>query len=147
MLYQALVGLIIFEGTEEEKTMDMLVRLLNESAVSENDENAVNAVDLIFKALEERDPEHFAVRQYKKYKLAAGNSAKSILISCGVRLSPFDIKEIREITADDDMELEKIGEEKTAVFSSNLLSPMPLIMEISCSIADRSSISPIFFSI
>ena len=116
LLYQALVGLIVFEGKKEDKTMDTLIKFIDSSEVHENDEDAVNAVDLIFKELEERDPEHFAVRQYKKYKLAAGKSAKSILISCGVRLSPFDIKEIREITADDDMELDKIGDRKTAVF-------------------------------
>lgn len=116
LLYQALVGLIYYEAPDDEKTMDTLIQLLNASEVSENDENAVNAVDLLFRDLEEENPEHFAVRQYKKYKLAAGKSAKSILISCGVRLSPFDIAEIRELTSGDDMELDTIGDRKTAVF-------------------------------
>ena len=116
LLYQALVGLIYYEGEEHEKNMDTLVKLLNQSGVSETDENAKNAVDKIFDELREKDPDHFAVRQYDKYKLAAGKSAKSILISCGVRLSPFDIAEIRELTSSDDMELDRIGEEKTAVF-------------------------------
>ena len=116
LLYQALVGLIVFEGTDEEKTMDAIIELLDDSEVHENDEDAVNAVDRVFNDLEEKCPDHFAVRQYKKYKLAAGKSAKSILISCGVRLSPFDIAEIKELTSSDDMELDKIGERKTAVF-------------------------------
>ena len=116
LLYQALVGLIYYEGEEHEKNMDTLVKLLNQSGVSETDENAKNAVDKIFDELREKDPDHFAVRQYDKYKLAAGKSAKSILISCGVRLSPFDIAEIRELTSSDDMELDMIGEEKTVVF-------------------------------
>ncbi len=116
LLYQALVGLIIFEAPDEEKTMDTLIQLLNASEVSEEDENAQNAVDMIFEDLENENPEHFAVRQYKKYKLAAGKSAKSILISCGVRLSPFDIAEIRELTSSDDMQLDKLGDRKSAMF-------------------------------
>jgi len=93
-----------------------LIELINASEVREDDEDFQNPVDLMFAALEERDSEHFAVRQYKKYKLAAGKTAKSILISCGARLAPFDIKELRDLTAYDEMELDALGDRKTALF-------------------------------
>lgn len=96
--------------------MTTLLEMLNASEVREEDENFKNAVDLMFEQLEKRDPEHFAVRQYKKYKLAAGKTAKSILISCGARMAPFDIREVRQLMEGDDLELDKIGDRKTALF-------------------------------
>ena len=96
--------------------MNTLIDLLNESETREDDENYKNPVDMLFEDLEKRNPEHFAVRQYKKYKLAAGKTAKSILISCGARLAPFDIAELREIMSYDEMELDKVGDRKTALF-------------------------------
>ena len=116
LLYTALIAFIWYEGDEEEKNLNTLLDLLNESETREEDETYQNPVDMMFQELEERDPQHFAVRQYKKYKMAAGKTAKSILISCGARLAPFDIAELREIMAYDEMELDKIGDRKTALF-------------------------------
>lgn len=116
LLYTALIGYIYFEAPEHEQNFSTLIEFINASEVREDDEDFKNPVDLMFDALEDKDPEHFAVRQYKKYKLAAGKTAKSILISCGARLAPFDIRELREITAYDEMELDTLGDRKTALF-------------------------------
>lgn len=116
LLYTALIAFIWYEGDEEEKNLNTLLDLLNESETREEDETYQNPVDMMFQELEEKDPQHFAVRQYKKYKMAAGKTAKSILISCGARLAPFDIAELREIMSYDEMELDKIGDRKTALF-------------------------------
>ena len=116
LLYTALMGYIHYEAPESERNFSTLIELINASEVREDDEDFQNPVDLMFASLEDRDPEHFAVRQYKKYKLAAGKTAKSILISCGARLAPFDIKELRDITAYDEMELDTLGDRKTALF-------------------------------
>ena len=116
LLYTALIAFIWYEGDEEEKNLNTLLDLLNESETREEDETYQNPVDMMFQELEERDPQHFAVRQYKKYKMAAGKTAKSILISCGARLAPFDIAELREIMSYDEMQLDKIGDRKTALF-------------------------------
>lgn len=116
LLYTALIAFIWYEGDEEEKNLNTLLDLLNESETREEDETYQNPVDMMFQELEERDPQHFAVRQYKKYKMAAGKTAKSILISCGARMAPFDIAELREIMSYDEMELDKIGDRKTALF-------------------------------
>ena len=116
MLYTALIGYIHYEAQKEEQNFKTLLEMINAMEVREDDENFKNAIDLLFEELEEREPEHFAVRQYKKYKLAAGKTAKSILVSCGARLSPFDTAELREITSYDDLELDTLGDEKTALF-------------------------------
>ncbi len=116
LLYTALIGYIHYEAPESERNFTTLIELINASEVREDDEDFQNPVDLMFASLEDRDPEHFAVRQYKKYKLAAGKTAKSILISCGARLAPFDIKELRDLTAYDEMELDALGDRKTALF-------------------------------
>lgn len=116
LYYTALIAYIWYEAPEEEQNFAMLIDLIDASEAREDDENFKNPVDLLFDELEEKDPRHFAVRQYKKYKLAAGKTAKSILISCGARLAPFDIKELRELTEYDEMELDTIGEQKTALF-------------------------------
>ncbi len=116
LLYTALMGYIHYEAPESERNFTTLIELINASEVREDDEDFQNPVDLMFAALEERDSEHFAVRQYKKYKLAAGKTAKSILISCGARLAPFDIKELRDLTTYDEMELDALGDRKTALF-------------------------------
>lgn len=116
LLYTALIGYIHFEAPEHEQNFSTLIEFINASEVREDDEDFKNPVDLMFDRLEEKDPQHFAVRQYKKYKLAAGKTAKSILISCGARLAPFDIKELRELTAYDEMELNTLGDKKTALF-------------------------------
>ena len=116
LLYTALIAFIWYEGDEEEKNLNTLLDLLNESETREEDETYQNPVDMMFQELEERDPQHFAVRQYKKYKMAAGKTAKSILISCGARLAPFDIQELREIMSYDEMELDMIGDQRTAMF-------------------------------
>lgn len=116
LLYTALIGYIYYEAPTEEQNFATLVEMLNAMEVREDDENFKNAVDLLFDALEKRDPDHFALRQYKKYKLAAGKTAKSILISCASRLAPFDIREVREITMYDELELDKLGDERTALF-------------------------------
>ena len=116
LLYTALIGYIHYEAPEEEQNFATLIEFLNAMEVREDDEDFENAVDQMFKRLEARKPNHFAVRQYKKYKLAAGKTAKSILISCGARLAPFDIQELREITAYDELELDTLGDRKTALF-------------------------------
>lgn len=116
LLYQAYIGYIFYECVEEEQNFITLIDMINASETREDDESFKNAIDLIFEELEEDEPDHFAVKQYKKYKLAAGKTAKSILISCGARLAPFDIKELRDLTEYDEMELDQIGERKTALF-------------------------------
>ena len=116
LYYTALIAYIWYEAPEEEQNFAMLIDLIDASEAREDDENFKNAVDLLFEELEADDPNHFAVRQYKKYKLAAGKTAKSILISCGARLAPFDIKELRELMEYDELELTEIGREKTALF-------------------------------
>jgi len=116
LLYSALIGYIHYEAPEEEQNFSTLLEMINAMEVREDDEEFKNPVDLMFDELAERDPDHFAVRQYAKYKLSAGKTAKSILISCGARLAPFDIKELRDLTEYDEMELDKIGERKTAMF-------------------------------
>ncbi|MDO5392779.1 MAG: type IV secretory system conjugative DNA transfer family protein [Eubacteriales bacterium] len=116
LLYTALIAYIWYEGDENEKNMNTLLDLLNESETREDDETYKNPVDMLFEELEKKEADHFAVRQYKKYKMAAGKTAKSILISCGARLAPFDIAELREIMSYDEMELDKVGDRKTALF-------------------------------
>ena len=116
LLYCALVAYIVFEGPEEERNMNTLVDMINSMEVKEDDDNFKNAVDYMFMGLEKRNPNHFAVRQYKKYKLASGKTAKSILISCGARLAPFDIPQLREIMSYDELELDRMGDRKTATF-------------------------------
>ena len=116
LYYTALIAYIWYEAPEEEQNFSMLIDLVDASEAREDDENFKNAVDLLFEELEQENPNHFAVRQYKKYKLAAGKTAKSILISCGARLAPFDIKELRDLMEYDELELDTLGEEKTALF-------------------------------
>ena len=116
LYYTALIGYIWYEAPDEEKNFTTLLEMINASEAREDDEDFQNPVDLMFERLEEKDPEHFAVKQYRKYKLAAGKTAKSILISCGARLSPFDIKELRELMETDEMQLDTIGDRKTALF-------------------------------
>ena len=116
LLYSALIGYIWYEAPEEEQNFSTLLEFINASETREEDEEFKNAVDELFEELEAENPEHFAVRQYRKYKLAAGKTAKSILISCGARLAPFDIQELREIMSYDEMELDMIGDQKTAMF-------------------------------
>ena len=116
LLYTALIGYIHYEAPEEEQNFTTLLEMINAMEVREDDETFKNPVDLMFDELEKKNPGHFAVRQYKKYKLAAGKTAKSILVSCGARLAPFDIKELREITSYDELELDKLGDRKTALF-------------------------------
>ena len=116
LYYTALIAYIWYEAPEEEQNFAMLIDLIDESEAREDDENFKNTVDLLFDELAEKDPNHFAVRQYAKYKLAAGKTAKSILISCGARLAPFDIKELRDIMEYDELELDTLGERKTALF-------------------------------
>ncbi|MEY8334958.1 type IV secretory system conjugative DNA transfer family protein [Lachnospiraceae bacterium 47-T17] len=116
LLYCALVAYIVFEGPEEERNMNTLVEMINSMEVREDDESFKNAVDYMFDGLARRSPQHFAVRQYAKYKLASGKTAKSILISCGARLAPFDIAELREIMSYDELGLDTLGDERTALF-------------------------------
>ena len=116
LLYSALIGYIWYEAPEEEQNFSTLLEFINASETREDDEEFKNAVDELFEELEAENPEYFAVRQYRKYKLAAGKTAKSILISCGARLAPFDIQELREIMSYDEMELDMIGDQKTAMF-------------------------------
>ena len=116
LLYCALIGYIHYEAPVEEQNFSTLIEFLNAMEVREDDEEFQNPVDMMFEALEKKKPDHFAVRQYKKYKLAAGKTAKSILVSCGARLAPFDIKELRDLTAYDELELDTLGDEKTALF-------------------------------
>ena len=116
LLYCALIGYIYYEAPEEEQNFSTLLEFINASEAREDDEEFKNPVDELFEDLEKAKPEHFAVRQYKKYKLAAGKTAKSILISCGARLAPFDIKELRDLMAYDEMELDMLGDQRTAMF-------------------------------
>lgn len=116
LYYCALIGYIWYEAPEEEQNFSTLLEFINASEAREDDEGFKNAVDLLFEELEAEEPNHFAVRQYKKYKLAAGKTAKSILISCGARLAPFDIQELRDLMAYDEMELDMLGDQKTAMF-------------------------------
>ena len=116
LLYCALVAYIVFEGKPEDKNINTLVDMINSMETREDDDNFKNAVDYMMAGLEKRKPNHFAVRQYKKYKLASGKTAKSILISCGARLAPFDIPQLREIMSYDELELDKLGDEKSALF-------------------------------
>jgi type IV secretion system protein VirD4 len=116
LLYTALIGYIHYEAPVEEQNFSTLIEFINAMEVREDDESFENTVDMMFKALEKEKPQHFAVRQYKKYKLAAGKTAKSILISCGARLAPFDIQELRDLTAVDELHLDTLGDRKTALF-------------------------------
>ncbi len=116
LYYTALIAYIWYEAPEDEQNFAVLIDLIDASEAREDDENFKNAVDLLFDELAEKDPNHFAVRQYAKYKLAAGKTAKSILISCGARLAPFDIRELRDLMEYDDLELDTLGERKTALF-------------------------------
>ena len=116
LLYCALVAYIVFEGKPEDKNINTLVDMINSMETREDDDNFKNAVDYMMAGLEKRKPNHFAVRQYKKYKLASGKTARSILISCGARLAPFDIPQLREIMSYDEMELDRLGDRKTAAF-------------------------------
>ena len=116
LYYCALIGYIWYEAPDEEKNFITLLDMINASEAKEDDENYRSPVDLLFERLEEKEPEHFAVKQYKKYKMAAGKTAKSILISCGARLAPFDIKELRDLMEYDELELDTFGDRKTALF-------------------------------
>ena len=116
LLYCALIAYIIFEGPEEDRNMNTLVDMISGMEVKEDDDEFMNAVDYMFKGLEKRKPDCFAVKQYKKYKLASGKTAKSILISCGARLAPFDIPQLREIMSYDELELDRMGDRRTATF-------------------------------
>ena len=116
LLYTALIGYIHYEAPEEERNFNTLIEMINSMEVREDDEEFENQVDIMFKELKAKNPNHFAVRQYAKYKLAAGKTAKSILVSCGARLAVFDIAELREVTAYDELELDTLGDRKTALF-------------------------------
>ena len=135
LYYCALIGYIHYEAPESEKNISTLLDMINASEAREDDEEFQNPVDLMFERLEEKDPEHFAVKQYKKYKLAAGKTAKSILISCGARLAPFDIKELRVLMETDEMELDTLGDWKTALFiiSSDTNSTFDFVNALICS--------------
>ncbi len=129
LLCTALIAYIYYETPEHEQNFTTLIEFINASEVREDDEDFKNNVDLMFDRLEKKDPQHFAVRQYKKYKLAAGKTAKSILISCGARLAPFDIKELRELTAYDELELDTLGIGKLHCLSSSV-TLMPLSISL-----------------
>ena len=116
LYYTALIGYIFYEAPREEKNFVTLLDMIDASEVREDDETYMNPIDRLFEALEKREPTHFAVKQYKKYKLAAGKTAKSILISCGARLAPFDIQELRDLMSEDELELDTLGDRKTALF-------------------------------
>lgn len=116
LYYTALIGYIYYEAPKEEKNFATLLEMIDASEVREDDDNYMNPVDRLFEALEKKNPSHFAVKQYKKYKLAAGKTAKSILISCGARLAPFDIEELRELMKEDELDLDTLGDRKTALF-------------------------------
>ena len=122
LLYCALIGYIHYEAPVEEQNFSTLIEFINAMEVREDDEEFKSPVDLMFEELAQREPHHFAVRQYAKYRLAAGKTAKSILVSCGARLAPFDIAELREVTAYDELELDTLGDQKTA-----LLCPIRMI--------------------
>jgi type IV secretion system protein VirD4 len=135
LLYQAYIGYIWYEAPDEEKNIITLLEMINASETREDDENFKNAVDLMFEELAEKEPEHFAVKQYRKYKLAAGKTAKSILISCGARLAPFDIAELRELMSYDELELDTLGDRKTALFiiTSDTDSTFDFVTALCCS--------------
>lgn len=116
LYYTALIGYIFYEAPREEKNFATLLDMIDASEVREDDETYMNPIDRLFEALEKKEPTHFAVKQYKKYKLAAGKTAKSILISCGARLAPFDIKELRDLMSEDELELDTVGDRKSALF-------------------------------
>ena len=116
LYYTSLIGYIYYEAPKEEKNFATLLEMIDASEVREDDENYMNPVDRLFETLEKKNPSHFAVKQYKKYKLAAGKTAKSILISCGARLAPFDIEELRELMKEDELDLDTLGDRKTALF-------------------------------
>ncbi|MBQ9716404.1 MAG: type IV secretory system conjugative DNA transfer family protein, partial [Clostridia bacterium] len=116
LLYTALIGYIYFEAPEEERNFNTLIEMINSMEVREDDEEFENQVDILFRELKEKNPDHVAVRQYAKYKLAAGKTAKSILVSCGARLAVFDIAELREVTAYDELQLDTLGDKKVALF-------------------------------
>ncbi|EGG90626.1 hypothetical protein HMPREF0491_00497 [Lachnospiraceae oral taxon 107 str. F0167] len=116
LYYTALIGYIFYEAPREEKNLATLLDMIDASEVREDDETYMNPIDRLFEALEKKEPTHFAVKQYKKYKLAAGKTAKSILISCGARLAPFDIQELRDLMKEDELELDTLGDRKTALF-------------------------------
>ena len=116
LYYTALIGYIFYEAPREEKNFATLLDMIDASEVREDDETYMNPIDRLFEALEKKEPTHFAVKQYKKYKLAAGKTAKSILISCGARLAPFDIQELRDLMQEDELELDTLGDRKTALF-------------------------------
>lgn len=116
LYYTALIGYIWYEAPREEKNFATLLDMIDASEVREDDETYMNPIDRLFEALEKKEPTHFAVKQYKKYKLAAGKTAKSILISCGARLAPFDIRELRQLMSEDELELDTLGDRKTALF-------------------------------
>jgi len=116
LYYTALIGYIFYEAPREEKNFATLLDMIDASEVREDDETYMNPIDRLFEALEKKEPTHFAVKQYKKYKLAAGKTAKSILISCGARLAPFDIQELRDLMSEDELELDTLGDRKTALF-------------------------------
>ena len=116
LYYTALIGYIFYEAPREEKNFATLLDMIDASEVREDDETYMNPIDRLFEALEKKEPKHFAVKQYKKYKLAAGKTAKSILISCGARLAPFDIQELRDLMKEDELELDTLGDRKTALF-------------------------------
>lgn len=116
LYYTALIGYIFYEAPREEKNFATLLDMIDASEVREDDETYMNPIDRLFEALEKKEPNHFSVKQYKKYKLAAGKTAKSILISCGARLAPFDIQELRDLMKEDELELDTLGDRKTALF-------------------------------
>ena len=135
LLYQAYIGYIWYEAPDEEKNIITLLEMINASETREDDENFKNAVDLMFEELAAKEPEHFAVKQYRKYKLAAGKTAKSILISCGARLAPFDIAELRELMSYDELEIDTLGDRKTALFiiTSDTDSTFDFVTALCCS--------------
>ena len=116
LYYSALIGYIWYEAPEEERNFITLLDLINASEAREDDETYQSPVDILFQQLEEKEPDHFAVKQYRKFKMAAGKTLKSILISCGARLAPFDIKELRDLMETDELELDTLGDSKTALF-------------------------------
>ena len=128
LFYCALIGYIYYEAPETEKNFTTLLEMINASEAREDDPEFQSPVDLMFERLEEKDPEHFAVRQYKKFLLSAGKTRSSILISCGARLAPFDIRELRELMETDEMELDTLGDRKTALFVIIPTPTIPLIL-------------------
>ena len=134
-----LVNTIIVNTKGEEQNFSMLIDLVDASEAKEDDENFKNAVDLLFEELEQKNLNHFAVRQYKKYKVAAGKTAKSNLISCGARLAPFDIKELRDLTAYDELELDTLGEKKTALFIRQENSSLHHCLAVNFQVLERTT--------